>query len=91
MKSKKSTLLIFTLIGFILGILFSPKKGKETREDIKDKVDKFRDDPKEAIDSAIRAAREKIDEIDMAIDDSIESMDDDIVIGKTFDIDGEDK
>jgi len=46
-------LFIGGLIGVVLGILFAPKSGKETREDVIRKTDEFLDQAKEGYENAL--------------------------------------
>jgi len=61
--------LIGATAGFILGILFAPASGKETRKKIGDEIDKGKEKAKEGIDKitkeaekGIRVVREKTQE-----------------------------
>jgi len=61
MSEKSSDLLkglfVGGLIGVVLGILFAPKSGKETREDIIRKTDEFLDQAKEGYESALEKGK----------------------------------
>jgi len=41
--SRSKNVLLAAALGFLAGILFAPKSGKETREEISDRVNKARD------------------------------------------------
>lgn len=75
-------------IGYILGLLTAPCKGKETREKLKDNIDSFKENPKDTIEDIYKRILEKIDEFSLEdINSSDEKIsEEDIVIGKTFDI-----
>ncbi|HOG18099.1 MAG TPA: YtxH domain-containing protein [Syntrophales bacterium] len=62
-------LLIGGLIGVAVGVLYAPKSGKETREDITRKTEELMDKAKEEYERAVQAskrayeaAREKVEE-----------------------------
>ncbi|MCX5848265.1 MAG: YtxH domain-containing protein [Deltaproteobacteria bacterium] len=61
MSEKNSDLLkglfIGGLIGVVLGILFAPKSGKETREDIIRKTDELLDQAKEGYEKAVEKSK----------------------------------
>jgi gas vesicle protein len=61
MSEKSSDLLkglfIGGLIGVVLGILFAPKSGKETREDIIRKTDEFLEQAKEGYENAVEKGK----------------------------------
>jgi gas vesicle protein len=50
-------LFIGGLIGVVLGILFAPKSGKETREDIIRKTDEFLEQAKEGYENAVEKGK----------------------------------
>ena len=54
------TLLSGLFVGFIAGILFAPKPGKEIREDIKDKSEAFIQKSKEGVTDTIDKTKEFI-------------------------------
>ena len=73
--SKKSGLKKFLVgagIGAFLGVLFAPKKGSETRKELKAKLDELLekskeikvDDIKDNVEAKITEIKEKIDELD---------------------------
>jgi len=55
------TLLSGLFVGFIVGILFSPKPGKEIRKDIKDKSEEFVKKSKEGVTDTIDKTKEFIE------------------------------
>lgn len=61
MSEKSSDLLkglfIGGLIGVVLGILFAPKSGKDTREDIIRKTDEFLEQAKEGYENAVEKGK----------------------------------
>ena len=54
------TLLSGLFVGFIAGILFAPKPGKEIREDIKDKSEAFIQKSKEGVTDTVDKTKEFI-------------------------------
>jgi len=54
------SLLSGLFVGFILGILFAPKPGKEIREDIKDKSEAFIQKSKEGVTDTVDKTKEFI-------------------------------
>lgn len=55
------TLLAGLSVGFVLGILFSPKPGKEIRKDIKDKSEEFIKKSKEGATDTIDKTKEFVE------------------------------
>ena len=55
------TLLAGLSVGFVLGILFSPKPGKEIRKDIKDKSEEFVKKSKEGVTGTIDKTKEFVE------------------------------
>jgi len=55
------TLLAGLSVGFIVGILFAPKPGKELREDIKDKSEEFVKKSKEGVTGTIDKTKELVE------------------------------
>lgn len=64
--------LIGATAGFVLGILFAPASGKETRKKIGDEIDKGKEKAKEGLEKGLRAVREKTEEGIDAIKDFVE-------------------
>lgn len=89
--SKKSKYFIGgSLIGFIIGILFAPKKGSELRNDIKNKVKEIKNSPTETITDMVKDMKSKISNIVDDIDgDNIDIVEDEIIISKSFDNEGD--
>ena len=56
-----TSLLAGLSVGFILGVLFTPKSGKETRKEIKEKSDQVIEKSKEGFDAFIGKTREYAD------------------------------
>ncbi len=88
MKNRGLFAIFAMAIGYILGLLTAPCKGTETREKLKDNIDSFKENPKETIEDIYKRILEKIDEFSLEdINSSDEKIsEEDIVIGKTFDI-----
>lgn len=92
-KRKGGFLLLGLILGFIGGLFMAPKKGSELRKDTKEKIDEIKDNPKEVLRETYKDVKDKISDF---IDDDIEEGDisiseDEIVISKTFDYEGENK
>ncbi len=85
-NNNKSTILFFgAIIGFILGILFAPQKGEETRKEAKEKFDQIKEDPQGTIKDVARNLQEKVSSAIQSVEDSnIEIMEEDIVISQSF-------
>ncbi|MHB8055175.1 MAG: YtxH domain-containing protein [Candidatus Aminicenantales bacterium] len=64
--------LIGATAGFVLGILFAPASGKETRKKIGDEIDKGKEKAKEGLEKGIHAVREKTEEGIEAIKEFVE-------------------
>ncbi|MGL5711890.1 MAG: YtxH domain-containing protein [Paraclostridium sp.] len=90
-KSNKGRyFLIGSIIGFIVGLFLAPKKGSELRKEAKEKIDEIKEDPKAVIDETINGVREKINSIVDDNDfDNIDIVEDEIIISKTFDEEGD--
>ena len=83
-------LLIGSIIGFIVGLFLAPKKGSELRKEAKDKIDEIKEDPKAVLDETIQGVREKITNmVDDNDFDNINIVEDEIIISKTFDEEGD--
>lgn len=90
MSKNKSRYLFFgAIFGFIMGLLFAPKKGSEFRKNIKHKIDDIKEDPKTVLDETINNIKENINNfMDSEEDDAIEISEDEIIISKIFDDEG---
>ncbi len=92
MSNRRSGYLILgAIIGFIVGLFFAPKKGKELREDAKEKIEEIKENPTEVLRGTIGDIKEKMNQL---IDDNtdignIEISEEEIVISRSFDRDGE--
>ncbi len=87
MANKKGSYLIFGgILGFILGLLFAPKKGEDLRVDIKEKVDEIKENPNDVLRETTNLIKDKVNSIiDLeASNKDIEILEEDIVISKTF-------
>ncbi|MCT4507224.1 MAG: YtxH domain-containing protein [Tepidibacter sp.] len=81
--SKKSGYFIFGgLIGAIIALLFAPKSGKESREDVLNVTRDIVNDPEE-FKTKVKSSMKNI--IDRLSDDEIINIEDEIIISKTFD------
>lgn len=92
MSSRKGKYLFFgALLGFLAGLFFAPKKGSELREDAKIKLDEVKENPKEVLQETIISVRERISDIidDTREEDNIKISEDEIIISKSFDNEGE--
>lgn len=56
-----TTLLIGLSAGFVLGILFAPKSGKETRKEIKDKSEELVKKSKDSLDEIAGKTKDYVD------------------------------
>ena len=93
-KRKGSFLLLGALIGFIAGLFLAPKKGSELRKDAKNKIDEIKENPKEVLHETLEDVKEKINGFidDNFVDgDNIHISEDEIVISRTFNEEGESK
>ena len=93
-KRRGNFLLLGALIGFIAGLFFAPKKGSELRRDAKNKIDEIKENPKDVLQGTFDDVKEKINEFiddNFAEDDNIHISEDEIVISRTFNEEGESK
>ena len=91
-KRKGSFLLLGAFIGFIAGLFLAPKKGSELRKDAKNKIDEIKENPKEVLQGTFADVKGKINDfIDdkLVEDDNIHISEDEIVISRTFNNEGE--
>lgn len=92
MSSRKGKYLFFgAILGFLAGLFFAPKKGSELRQEAKMKLDEVKENPKEVLQETIISVREKITDImdDTREEDNIKISEDEIIISKSFDDEGE--
>lgn len=92
MSSRKGKYLFFgAILGFLAGLFFAPKKGSELRQEAKIKLDEVKENPKEVLQETIISVREKITDIidDTREEDNIKISEDEIIISKSFDDEGE--
>ncbi|CEH36065.1 YtxH domain-containing protein [Romboutsia lituseburensis] len=92
MSSRKGKyLLLGAFLGFIAGLFFAPKKGSELRKDAKEKIEDVKDNPREVLQETFDGVKEKINTIidDNFIDDNINICEDEIVISRTFEDEGD--
>ena len=93
-KRKGSFLLLGALIGFIAGLFLAPKKGSELRKDAKNKIDEIKENPKDVLQGTLEDVKGKINDFidDNFVDeDNIHISEDEIVISRTFNEEGESK
>ena len=64
--------LIGATAGFVLGILFAPASGKDTRKKIGDEIDKGKEKAKDGLEKGIHTVREKTEEGIDAIKEFVE-------------------
>lgn len=69
-KKDKSRFLLGALLGGVLGVLFAPKKGKETREKVKEELD----DLKDKVDKVSEEGSKKFSEIKKGAKPYLESF-----------------
>ena len=91
-KKRGKVLTIGVIIGFFMGIFLAPKKGSELREDAKKKIDTIKENPKDVLHETFEEVKEKVSEIkDDLAQEKIEIEEEDIVVSRTFDEEGENK
>jgi gas vesicle protein len=90
-KKKGKYLLLGAFLGFIAGLFLAPKKGSELRRETKDKIDAVKENPKEVLQETFDGVKEKINNMidDNFIDEDINICEDEIVISKSFDEEGD--
>ena len=91
-KKRGKVLTIGVIIGFFMGIFLAPKKGSELREDAKKKIDTIKENPKDVLHETFEEVKEKVSEIkDDLAQEKMEIEEEDIVVSRTFDEEGENK
>ncbi|HSQ90131.1 YtxH domain-containing protein [Romboutsia sp.] len=90
-KKKGKNLLLGILLGFIAGLLFAPKKGSELRREAKEKIEEVKENPKEVLQETFDGVKEKINNMidDNFMDEDINICEEEIVISRSFDEEGE--
>jgi gas vesicle protein len=91
-KRRGRYLLIGAFLGFLAGLFLAPKKGSELRKETKQKFDEVKENPKEVLQETFETVKGKItDMMDSNIvdNDHIEISEDEIVISRTFDDEGD--
>ena len=89
-KNKGKYFLFGSIVGFLLGLFLAPKKGSELRKEAKEKMDEIKENPREVLDGTIETVKNKISNIveDCDIDD-VNIVEDEIIISKTFEDEGD--
>jgi gas vesicle protein len=92
-KKKGKYLLIGAFLGFIAGLFLAPKKGSELRQEAKDKIDEVKENPKEVLQETFDGVKDKISNIidDNFTDEDINICEEEIVISRSFDDEGDNK
>lgn len=90
-KKKGKYLLVGAFLGFIAGLFFAPKKGSELRRETKEKIEEVKENPKEVLQETFSGVKEKINDIidDNFMDEDINICEEEIVISRSFDEEGE--
>ncbi|MGL5756363.1 MAG: YtxH domain-containing protein [Paraclostridium sp.] len=89
-KNKGKYFLFGSIIGFLLGLFLAPKKGSELRRETKVKMNEIKDNPREVLDGTIQTVKEKIANIVEECDiDDVNIVEDEIIISKTFEEEGD--
>jgi len=91
-KRRGRYLLIGAFLGFLAGLFLAPKKGSELRKETKEKFDEVKENTKEVLQETFETVKGKItDMMDSNIvdNDHIEISEDEIVISRTFDDEGD--
>lgn len=70
MAKSKNKFWLGAVVGGILGILFAPRKGKETREKLSEDADKLKD----AVDKAAKEGAEKYKEVKAKAEPVVEKV-----------------
>ena len=92
MSGRKGLFLaIGAVAGFVAGVCFAPKEGSETRKDAKEKLMEVKENPKDVLHETFNDVKERI--INLVDDDNneedIKISEEDIVISKSFDDEGD--
>jgi gas vesicle protein len=91
-KRRGRYLLIGAFLGFLAGLFLAPKKGSELRKETKQKFDEVKENPKEVLQETFETVKGKITDMmdgNIVDNDHIEISEDEIVISRTFDDEGD--
>jgi gas vesicle protein len=91
-KRRGRYLLIGAFLGFLAGLFLAPKKGSELRKETKEKFDEVKENPKEVLQETFETVKGKITDMmdgNIVDNDHIEISEDEIVISRTFDDEGD--
>jgi len=69
-KERKNKFLFGAALGTLFGFLFAPKKGKETREQLSENVDKI----KSTLEGVVEKGAQKIGEVEEEVKPYVESL-----------------
>ena len=91
-KKRGRTLTLWVIIGFFIGLFLAPKKGKELRRDAKEKIDTIKENPKDVLHETFADVKQKVSKIkDDLSEEKMEIKEEDIVVSRRFDEEGENK
>lgn len=91
-KRRGKYLLLGAFLGFLAGLFLAPKKGSELRKEAKDKFEEVKENPKGVLQETLEGVKDKISTMiddNMGDNDHIEISEDEIVISKTFNDEGD--
>ena len=91
-KRRGKYLLIGAFLGFLAGLFLAPKKGSELRKQTKEKFDEVKENPKEVLQETLETVKGKITDIidnNIGENDHIEISEDEIVISRSFNDEGD--
>ena len=91
-KKRRRTLTLVVIIWFFIGLFLAPKKGKELRRDAKEKIDTIKENPKDVLHETFADVKQKVSKIkDDLSEEKMEIKEEDIVVSRRFDEEGENK
>ena len=91
-KKRGRTLTLGVIIGFFIGLFLAPKKGKELRKDAKEKLMEVKENPKDVLHETFADVKQKVSKIkDDLSEEKMEIKEEDIVVSRRFDEEGENK
>ena len=93
MSGRKGLFLaIGAVAGFVAGVCFAPKEGSETRKDAKEKLMEVKENPKDVLHETFADVKQKVSKIkDDLSEEKMEIKEEDIVVSRRFDEEGENK